>query len=256
MENGFRILIVDDEIEIVELVRDYLEQEGYNVITAGDGQAALDAARREKPDLIVLDIMLPKIDGFEVCRRLRGEMLAPILLLSAKGQEVDKILGLGLGADDYITKPFSPSELVARVKAHLRRSTLLSKNHNAEEILIFGDLSIDVDGYKVTRCGQEVVMASREFELLRFLALHPNQVFTREQLFEKVWGYDYVGDDSTVTVHIRRIREKLEDDPRNPRYLKTIWGGDLVKPGIQPSGHHRSLCSGSLAALPDFYEAG
>lgn len=223
MENGYRILIVDDEIEIVELVRDYLEREGFGVITAGDGQAAMETARRQKPDLIVLDVMLPKIDGFEVCRQLRGEMVAPILLLSAKGQEVDKILGLGLGADDYITKPFSPGELVARVKAHLRRSTLLSKV-NDENILTFGDLVIDVNGYRVTCFGREVAMATREFELLRFLALHPNQVFTREQLFEKVWGYDYIGDDSTVTVHIRRIREKLENDPRKPRYLKTIWG--------------------------------
>lgn len=223
MENGYCVLVVDDEIEIVELVRDYLEREGFGVITAGDGQEAIAAARRQKPDLIVLDIMLPKIDGFEVCRQLRGEMVVPILLLSAKGQEVDKILGLGLGADDYITKPFSPGELVARVKAHLRRSTLLSKT-NEESSLSFGELVIDVHGYRVTCCGREVALPSREFELLRFLAQNPNQVFTREQLFEKVWGYDYIGDDSTVTVHIRRIREKLEQDPRNPRYLKTVWG--------------------------------
>lgn len=223
MENGYRILVVDDEIEIVELVQDYLEREGFGVIAAGDGQAAIEAARRENPDLIVLDIMLPKIDGFEVCRQLRAEMVAPILLLSAKGQEVDKILGLGLGADDYITKPFSPGELVARVKAHLRRATLLSKGHE-ETILTFGNLTIDVNGYKVSRCGQEVALPTREFELLRFMALHASQVFTREQLFEKVWGYDYVGDDSTVTVHIRRLREKLEDDPGDPRHIKTIWG--------------------------------
>jgi len=223
VENGYRILVIDDEIEIVELVRDYLEREGFGVITAGDGQTALATARREKPDLILLDIMLPKIDGFEVCRQLRGEMVAPIILLSAKGQEVDKILGLGLGADDYVTKPFSPGELVARVKAHLRRSTLLNKGHE-ETILCFGDLTIDTQGYRVTRRGQEVTLATREFELLRFLALHPNQVFTRERLFEKVWGYDYIGDASTVTVHIRRLREKLEEDPRYPRYLKTIWG--------------------------------
>jgi DNA-binding response OmpR family regulator len=223
MENGYRVLIVDDEIEIVELVQDYLEREGFGVLTAGDGQAALAAARREKPDLIVLDIMLPKVDGFEVCRQLRSETVAPIIMLSAKGQEVDKILGLGLGADDYITKPFSPGELVARVKAHLRRSTLLSKGQD-ENIITCGELTIDINGYKVIRRGQEVALPTREFELLRFLALHPNQVFTREQLFEKVWGYNYVGDDSTVTVHIRRIREKLEDDPKNPGYLKTVWG--------------------------------
>ncbi len=223
MDNGYRILIVDDEIEILELVKDYLEREGFEVVTAVDGQAAIEAARRERPDLMVLDIMLPKIDGFEVCRQLRGEMVIPILLLSAKGQEVDKILGLGLGADDYITKPFSPGELVARVKAHLRRSTLLSKGHEGD-IMTFNDLTIDIQGYRVTRHGQEVVLPAREFELLRFLVRHPNQVFTREMLFVKVWGYDYVGDDSTVTVHIRRLREKLEDDPRNPRYIKTIWG--------------------------------
>ena len=223
VENGYQVLIVDDEIEIVELVRDYLEREGFVVLTATDGQAALECARRSKPDLVVLDIMLPKIDGFEVCRQLRGEMVIPIVLLSAKGQEVDKILGLGLGADDYITKPFSPGELVARVKAHLRRSTVLSKNHE-ETVLSFGDLSIDIQGYRVTLKAQEVPLPSREFELLRFIAQHPNQVFTREVLFEKVWGYDYVGDDSTVTVHIRRLREKLESDPRNPRYIKTVWG--------------------------------
>ncbi|MHB8170907.1 MAG: response regulator transcription factor [Thermincolia bacterium] len=197
MENGYRILIVDDEKEIVELVTDYLEREGFRVVTAGDGQAALEAARREKPDLIILDIMLPKIDGYEVCRQIRGEMVVPIIFLSAKGQEVDKILGLGLGADDYITKPFSPGELVARVKAHLRRVNLLSKGQE-DNLLCFREMTIDTQGYRVTLCGQEVALATREFELLRYLALNPNQVFTREQLFAKVWGYDYVGDASAL----------------------------------------------------------
>ena len=232
MKNGYCVLMVDDETEIVELMRDYLEQEGFAVVSAGDGQTAIVAACREKPDLIVLDIMLPKIDGFEVCRQLRSQMTVPIILLSAKDQDVDKILGLGLGADDYITKPFSPGELMARIKAQLRRSTLLSKR--TEKKLRFGDLSIDIDGYKVTLYGREVEMATREFELLRFLAIHPNQVFTRAQLFEKVWGFDYVSDDSTVTVHIRRLREKLEHDPRNPRYLKTVWGVGYKFEGENP----------------------
>jgi len=222
--SGEKILIVEDEKEIAELVRDYLQQEGFEVFLAFDGEQGLKCYREHGPELIVLDIMLPKIDGMEVCRIIRNETAIPILMLSAKKSDVDKILGLGLGADDYVTKPFSPGELVARVKAHLRRYTRLSAPVEKQNIMRFGELEIDAKGYNVYMQGKKIDLAAKEFEILHLLACHPRQVFTREQIFDKIWGYHEYGDINTVTVHIRRLREKIEQDPSQPVFVKTVWG--------------------------------
>ena len=219
-----KILVVDDEREIAELIRDYLEQEGFQAILAFDGEQGLAAYRQHKPLLAILDIMLPKVDGLEICRIIRSESAIPILMLSAKKSDVDKILGLGLGADDYLTKPFSPGELVARVKAQIRRYTLLSSPVAKNRLLKYGDLGIDQKGYAVYICGQRIDLPAKEFEILHLLALHPDQVFTRQQIFDRIWGFEEYGDINTVTVHIRRIREKIESDPAHPVYLKTVWG--------------------------------
>jgi len=218
------ILVVDDQKEICELVQDYLEIEGYQVAAAYDGEAAIELYRKYNPVLIILDIMLPKLDGMEVCRRIRRESTVPILMLSAKKGDVDKILGLGLGADDYITKPFSPGELVARVRAQIRRSTLFSSPAEEPHFLEFGDLKIDGKGYNVYVSDKKVDLSAKEFEILHFLALHPEQVFTREQIFNQIWGFNEYGDINTVTVHMRKIREKIEKDPSHPQYIKTVWG--------------------------------
>lgn len=221
-----KILIVDDEDEIVNLVAKYLSREGYRVFCTFNGREALHLAYQEIPDLIILDIMLPDIDGIELCRQLRKEgMVIPILLISAKTDESDKVLGLGIGADDYITKPFSPNELVARVKAHLRRVRLLhTESKSKERRLTFTTMEIDLLSREVKVEGALVPLTAKEFELLCFLANHPYQVFSREQLFEKIWGFDAAGDDRTVMVHIRHLREKIEKDPNRPRYIKTVWG--------------------------------
>ncbi len=219
-----RILVVDDEREIGELVRDYLEAEGFTVILAFDGEEGWDLYKQHQPQLAVLDIMLPKRDGMELCRMIRGDSPIPILMLSAKKGETDKILGLGLGADDYVTKPFSPGELAARIKAHLRRYQQLSTPAQSGSKIKFYDLEIDIKAYTVMVAGHNVTLSAKEFELLKFLAMNPAQVFTREQLFDQVWGYHDFGDINTVTVHIRKIREKLEKDPSNPKYIKTVWG--------------------------------
>lgn len=220
-----KILIVDDEKEICELIRDYLVKEGFEVILANDGEQGLEYYRKYKPLLIILDVMLPKIDGMEICRIVRSESLIPIIMLSAKKSDVDKILGLGFGADDYISKPFSPRELVARVKAHLRRYKMLSsKSNDNDHLLRYNELEIDKKGYNVYVAGKKVDLAAKEFEVLLHLALHPHQVFTRDQIFEKIWGYNEFADISTITVHIRKIREKIESNPSSPRYIKTVWG--------------------------------
>jgi two-component system response regulator ResD len=223
--SGKHILVVDDEPSVVEVVGLYLEREGYRVTVARDGQAALDAASRDQPDLIVLDLMLPKMDGLEVTRRLRGpaEASIPIIMLTAKREEMDRILGLELGADDYVVKPFSPQELVSRVKAVLRRVTT-SSSLGDQRTLSYGSLSIDPRNRRVVVYGQERLLTALEFDLLHFLARHPRQVFTRAQLLDQVWGYEYFGDASTVTVHVRRLREKIEDDPSQPRWVQTVWG--------------------------------
>ncbi len=219
-----KILVVDDEKEIAELLKDYLEEEQYDVIMCSDGEQAVDIFRKTQPQLIILDIMLPKLNGMEVCRIIRSESSVPIIMLSAKKSEVDKILGLGLGADDYVVKPFSPGEVVARVKAQLRRYNQLMQPPEKQDILKYGGLELNLKAYEVALKGKCINLSAKEFEVLSFFALHPNQVLTREQIFENVWGYEEYGDMNTVTVHIKKIREKLEEEPSNPQYIKTVWG--------------------------------
>ena len=228
------ILIVDDEKPIVDILMYNLDKEGYNLLEANDGEAAVDIALKEKPDLILLDVMLPKMDGLSVCRKIKNSLNVPILMLSAKGEEVDKILGLELGADDYITKPFSVRELMARIKANLRKVELSSSNDseqsedssddNKKGKIVVGDLELDLDKFEVKVRGQVIELTIREFEVLKFLAMKPSQVVTREILLEKVWGYEYYGDIRTVDVTVRRIREKIERDTSNPNILVTKRG--------------------------------
>ncbi len=218
------VLVVDDEPRIVEVVQKYLAREGFQVATARDGEAALATVSAHSPDLIVLDLMLPKVDGLEVFRRLRAKSSVPVIMLTAKGEETDRIVGLELGADDYITKPFSPRELVARVKAVLRRASASSILDTGERPITRGDLRIDPRARSVEAQGKAVELTSKEFDLLWFLASHPGQVFTRTQLLDHVWGYEFYGDASTVTVHVRRVREKIEPDAADPRYITTVWG--------------------------------
>lgn len=220
-----RVLIIEDDISIAELERDYLEINGFQVEIENSGDKGLAKAKGEDYDLIILDLMLPKMDGFEICRQIRSVKNTPILMVSAKKEDIDKIRGLGLGADDYMTKPFSPSELVARVKAHISRYDRLTQDtsNNKDEIEIRG-LTIDRGSRRVYIHGKEVLLTTKEFDLLVFLASNPNRVFKKEELFERLWGLDSQGDISTVTVHIRKIREKIENDPSNPQYIETIWG--------------------------------
>lgn len=221
---GAKILIVDDEHNIVDILKANLEREGYQTLAAYDGAQALDMGLNQKPDLILLDCMLPKIDGFDVCRKLRQQTNIPILMLTAKSEEIDKVLGLELGADDYITKPFSVREVLARVKAQLRRVSLTDLEGDHQKVLTFGDLEIDQEAYEVRRRGEVIELTLREFELVRFLAQNAGQVFSREALLEKVWGYEYFGDVRTVDVTVRRTREKLEPDQHNYRYILTKRG--------------------------------
>lgn len=218
-----RILIADDEKELVEIMRDYLQAEGFEVFTSFDGEEALESFDKFDPQLVLLDVMMPKIDGMEVCRLIRARADVPVLMLSAKSGDIDKILALGLGADDYITKPFSPGELVARVKAQLRRYLRLSNHQQQPAILQYGNLKIDSKAYTVKVDGRIIDLTAREFELLNYMASNSMQVFTREQLFNKIWGFSEFGDINTVTVHIRKIREKIESDPANPVFIKTVW---------------------------------
>ena len=220
-----KILIIEDDISIAELERDYLEINGFKVFIEHSGDKGLKNASQNEYDLIILDLMLPKIDGFEICRQIRSENNTPILMVSAKKEDIDKIRGLGLGADDFVTKPFSPSELVARVKAHISRFERLTKGDQVKnhKIEIRG-LSIDKSSRRVFVNEKEVILTTKEFDLLVYLASNPNKVFTKEELFEKIWGIDSQGDIPTVTVHIRKIREKIEIDPSNPQYIETIWG--------------------------------
>lgn len=220
-----KILVVDDEHNIVDILKVNLEREGYTVIAAYDGLQALEAATSQKPDLVLLDCMLPKLDGFDVCRKLRQQTNIPILMLTAKSEEIDKVLGLELGADDYITKPFSVREVLARVKAQLRRVTFVENTQEeTSKILNYGDIEIDMDRYEVRVSGQKVDLTLREFELVLFLAQNKGQVFSREALLEKVWGYEYFGDVRTVDVTVRRTREKLEPDQQNYKYILTKRG--------------------------------
>lgn len=220
-----RILIVEDERSIAELERDYFEVSGFSVDIEDSGDKGLRKALEGKYDLIVLDVMLPRVDGFEICRQVRASSDIPVLMVSAKKEDIDKIKGLGLGADDYITKPFSPGELVARVKAHISRYERLvgNKDQKKDEIKIRG-IVIDRNSRRVFVNDREVVLTTKEFDLLALLASNPNKVFTKEEIFDRIWGMDSIGDITTVTVHIRKIREKIEADPSNPTYVETIWG--------------------------------
>ena len=219
-----RILVVDDDPTVSEVVARYLQHDGYVVETVGDGRVALDRALAEPPDLVVLDLMLPGLDGLEVCRRLRALAPVPIVILTARGQETDRIIGLDLGADDYVAKPFSTKELVARVRAVLRRAKgPLAADAEPARVLVDGDLEIDIAARQARRDGAVVSLTAREFELLGFLARHPHQAFRRDEILDHVWGYRY-GDTSTVTVHVRRLREKIEPDPSRPERIATVWG--------------------------------
>lgn len=220
-----KILIVEDEEAIADLEKDYLELSGFDVEIAGDGTVGLKKALEEDFQLVILDLMLPGIDGFEICRQIREEKNIPIIMVSAKKDDIDKIRGLGLGADDYMTKPFSPSELVARVKAHLNRyERLVSSNVKENTIIEIRGIKIDKTARRVWVNGEEKNFTSREFDLLAFLAENPNHVFTKEELFRKIWDMDSVGDIATVTVHIKKIREKIEANSAKPQYIETIWG--------------------------------
>ena len=214
-----RILVVDDEPQIVDLLRSYLRRDGFTVEQAADGEAALAAFGRLRPDLVILDLMLPKVDGREVCRRIRDASHTPIIMLTARDEETDKLLGLELGADDYITKPFSPREVVARVRAVLRRGT-----REATDLVRAGDLTIDLLAHEVSLKGRRLDLTPTEFRLLEILAGHPNQVFTRMQLIDRVQGHAFDGYERTVDAHVKNLRGKVEPDPRNPRYIMTVYG--------------------------------
>lgn len=217
-----KILIVEDDPNLLEALKYNVRKEGYDIASAVDGVQALEVARRDKPDLILLDIMLPKMSGFEVCRILRKEMTVPILMLTARDDEVDKVVGLDLGADDYMTKPFSMRELLARIRAMLRRMEI--QIPTAEVPLKFGDIEVDIGHHLITKAGQTLNLTPKEFDLLAFLTKNKSLVFSRDQLLEKVWGYDYSGDTRTIDVHVRWLREKIEDNPDQPKRLLTVRG--------------------------------
>ena len=220
-----RILIVEDEVSIAELEKDYLELSGFEVEMEHTGDGGLVRAMNEEYDLLILDLMLPGVDGFEICRKVREVKNMPILMVSARKDDIDKIRGLGLGADDYITKPFSPSELVARVKAHLSRyERLIGSNSPENEIIEIRGLKIDKTARRVYVNGVEKAFTKKEFDLLTFLASNPNHVYTKEELFREIWDMESVGDIATVTVHIKKIREKIETNTSKPQYIETIWG--------------------------------
>jgi DNA-binding response OmpR family regulator len=217
-----RVLVVEDDLTVAEVVLAYLRRAGYLVEHAADGPTALAAAEANRPDLVVLDLMLPGIDGLEVCRRLQESGPIAVIMLTALGAESDRVLGLEVGADDYVTKPFSPRELTLRVRSVLRRSAP-APEEDGLTVLSAGGLRVDVTGHRATRGGAPLALTTREFDLLAFLLAHPGEAFTREALMRQVWGWEF-GDQSTVTVHVRRLREKIEDDPADPRLLVTVWG--------------------------------
>ncbi len=220
-----RILIIEDESAIAELEKDYLELSGFEVEVANDGEIGLNKALSEECDLIILDLMLPGVDGFEICRQVREKKNTPIIMVSAKKDDIDKIRGLGLGADDYMTKPFSPSELVARVKAHMARyERLVGSAIEENKVIEIRGLKIDTTARRVWINGEEKAFTTKEFDLLTFLAAHPNHVYTKDELFSEIWDMESIGDIATVTVHIKKIREKIEFDTSKPQYIETIWG--------------------------------
>ena len=220
-----KILIVEDELAIAELEKDYLELSGFEVEVATDGTTGLAKALQIDYDLIILDLMLPGVDGFEICRKVRAEKNTPIIMVSAKKDDIDKIRGLGLGADDYMTKPFSPSELVARVKAHMARyERLVGSAVEENKVIEIRGIKIDTTARRVWVNGEEKTFTTKEFDLLTFLASHPNHVYTKDELFSEIWDMESIGDIATVTVHIKKIREKIEFDTSKPQYIETIWG--------------------------------
>ena len=220
-----RILIVEDEVAIADLEKDYLELSGFEVEIENDGTKGLERALHEEFDLFILDLMLPGVDGFEICKKIRETKNTPILMVSAKKDDIDKIRGLGLGADDYVTKPFSPSELVARVKAHLARyERLIGSNMPQNDIIEIRGIKIDKTARRVWVNGEEKQFTTKEFDLLTFFSENPNHVFTKEELFRKIWDMESIGDIATVTVHIKKIREKIEMNTNKPQYIETIWG--------------------------------
>ncbi|MFA7175486.1 MAG: response regulator transcription factor [Kiritimatiellia bacterium] len=219
-----RILVVDDEPNVLELLSLYLNREGFTVSTAADGKAAVQAFDSLQPDLVVLDIMLPEMDGWEVCRNIRGKSQTPIIMLTARNDDYDRIIGLEMGADDYLPKPFNPRELVARVKAVLRRTKSADNSETTSEMLRFPLLDVDKNRHAARLVDTEIPLTPKEFDLLWALASHPGRTFTREELLEHIWGYDFFGDDRTIDVHIKRLRRKLEPDGHPYRYIHTIWG--------------------------------
>ena len=220
-----KILIVEDEATIADLEKDYLELSGFEVEIANDGELGLAKALTKDYDLVILDLMLPGVDGFEICRQVRAEKNTPIIMVSAKKDDIDKIRGLGLGADDYMTKPFSPSELVARVKAHMARyERLIGSVMEENKVIEIRGLKIDTTARRVWINGEEKTFTTKEFDLLTFLASHPNHVYTKDELFSEIWDMESIGDIATVTVHIKKIREKIEFDTSKPQYIETIWG--------------------------------
>ena len=224
MNKQKKILIIEDEQDISRILRDYLTKNRYEAAVAGNGKDGLYMLELVQPDYIILDIMLPDVDGIDLCRKIREKSNVPILILSARGSDTDKVLGLGFGADDYMTKPFSLSELLARINAHFRRYETMVAAEQDSDSLRLGNLKIDKKAYKVTVNGSEVSLSAKEFELLYYLAKHKNQVFSKAQLLDAVWGYHNYGDENSITVYMRRLREKIETAPSNPDYLKTVWG--------------------------------
>ncbi|MHC1685131.1 MAG: response regulator transcription factor [Clostridiaceae bacterium] len=223
--NDIKILLVEDDEAINEMIKESLIKEGYKVTNVFDGEKALRSLETEEFNLVILDIMLPKIDGIEVMRRIRLKSMVPILIVSAKVEESDRIIGLGLGADDYLVKPFSIAELMARVKAQLRRYMYYSSNNEADNNIIeHGDIAFDLDNYTVMKKGETINLRAKEYEILKLFFQNPNKVFTKAQIFSSVWGEEYMGDDNTVMVHIRRVRNKIEDNPDEPKYIETVWG--------------------------------
>ena len=219
-----RVLVVDDEKLIVKGIRFSLEQDGYDVDCAYDGEEALKLAKENVYDIILLDVMLPKYDGFEVCQQIREYSDVPIIMLTSKGDDMDKILGLDYGADDYITKPFNILEVKARIKAIMRRISKQNKDQENEKVIVKGEMKIDCESRRVVIAGKEINLTAKEFDLLELLAMNPNKVYSRENLLNIVWGYEYPGDARTVDVHIRRLREKIETNPSDPKYVYTKWG--------------------------------
>ena len=222
-----KILIVEDDISIAKLQKDYLEAAGFEVIICMDGITGLNSLKENEYDLLILDVMLPNLNGFDILRIIRDEKSIPVLMVSARKEEMDKIQGLSLGADDYITKPFSPGELVARVKSHIQNYERLKEKfagNSLKDTIIIRGLEIQKDSRRVFINGNEVFLAQKEFELLLLLSQNPNRVYSRDDLFERIWGLDALGDTSTVTVHVARLREKIETNPSNPQYVETVWG--------------------------------